>query len=85
MYKKTVVDQIEITRSGAIQVRLKKLMVDGDVEYDLGYHRTVIPFGGDPDVAIGIVNTNLEAMGVGSVPEEEMPRLRAVVKLINGG
>ena len=61
--KKTIVDQLEITRTGAVQVRLGLLIVDDGREVDCKWHRTVIEPGGLVDEQMAAVNAHLEQMG----------------------
>lgn len=84
MEKKTVVDQIEITRNGTVQVRLRKVLVNDDGTLDdLGYHRSVIPPGTDPDEQMALVNTHLEQMKMGRVASSELGNVRAICKLVH--
>lgn len=84
MEKKTVIDQIEITRSGMIQIRMRKLIVDDNgTEHDLGYHRTAIEPGSDPNLQMAAVNEHLLEMQMGAVPAEEMVTLNAIVPVVH--
>lgn len=83
MNKVTRVDLIEITRSGAIQVRLKKLIVDDDgTELDLGYHRTVFEPGTDIESQITAVNAQLVQLKAAAVDAVEFDVLRAVAPVV---
>lgn len=61
--RKTVVDQIEITRSGEMRVRIGLLLVEDGVEIDCRWHRTVVPPEVSPDEQFASVNSHLESMG----------------------
>ena len=67
--KKTVIDQIEITRSGSIQIRLGLLLVEDGEELSCQWHRTVIEPDGDIDVQIAAVNVGLAAMRAAPVSD----------------
>jgi len=75
--KQTIIDQIEITREGHVQVRMRKLVVDGEDVFDLGYHRTIVEIGGDLDKQMAEVNAHLTSMGFGSIASEEVNEVRA--------
>jgi hypothetical protein len=80
--KTTIIDQIEITSQGHVQVRMKKLFVDTDGSVtELGYHRTLVEVGGDCDKQIGVVNAHLAQMGFGPVSIKEIAALKAHAQL----
>lgn len=60
--KRTIVDQIEITRDGTVQVRVGLLLVEDGKEIDCKWHRTAIPPGGDVEAQMAAVNAHLVAM-----------------------
>lgn len=76
--RKTILDQIEITRSGRIQLRFALLLVEDDVELDCKWHRTAIEPGGDVDAQIALVNEHLQAMGKAPIEADRIPELKAV-------
>lgn len=61
--KKTVIDQIEVTRAGHIQIRIGKLIVEDGRELSCQWHRTAVEVGGDVDAQIEAVNAHLIEMG----------------------
>lgn len=61
--KKTIVDQIEITRTGHIQIRFGLLLVEDGAEIGCQWHRTAIEPGGDVDAQIAAVEQHLASMG----------------------
>lgn len=79
--KQTIIDQIEITKDGHIQVRMKKQIVDGDDVFDIGYHRTSIECGGDCDAQMAAVNAHLESMGNGQVSGKEIEEIKKHSKI----
>ena len=60
--KKTILDQIEITRDGTIQVRLALLVLEDGEEISSAWHRTSIPPGADPIKQMAAVNVHLQQM-----------------------
>lgn len=79
--KRTIVDQIEVTSQGHINVRMKKQVVDGDNTYDVGFHRTSIQCGGDCEMQMSAVNAHLGSMGEGLVSEEDIASVLSHAKL----
>lgn len=57
--KQTVVDQIEITRDGTMQVRFGLLLVEDGVVINCQWHRTSIEPGGDVGAQIATVSNHL--------------------------
>lgn len=76
--RKTVVDQIEITRSGAIQVRFGLLLVEDGIEIDCKWHRTAIAPGGDVDAQISAVNAHLVQMGKEPAGSADIDRVKVL-------
>ena len=84
MKKATLIDQIEVTRSGIIQVRMRKVLVNDDGSLDeLGYHRTSIEPGVDTAKVFDAVNEHLARMKQGQVDESELKTLKAIVNLVH--
>lgn len=75
--KQTVIDQIEITRRGDVQLRLGLLLVEDGNEIDSKNHRTIIPFGQGVGEQIAAVNQHLVAMGYPPVSERDVRRVVA--------
>lgn len=75
--KKTIVDQIEITSHGVVQVRLALLVVEGENIIAKDYHRTVIEPGISPDDQFALVNQHLVSMNKEPVSDSEMIAVRA--------
>lgn len=77
--KRTVIDQIEITGNGAVQVRFAKLLEeDGVALTEPQYHRTAVQRDGDPLAQMDSVNTHLQAMGLAPVADSDVARIAAV-------
>ena len=81
--KKTVVDQIEITRRDVVQVRLALMYVEDGVEGDQKYHRTAIPPGVEPELQMQAVHEHLASMGYPPVSGEDMARIEAHCKIVH--
>ena len=69
LQRKTVVDQIEITSGGFVQLRFAKLVVDGDKVVSKGYHRATVAPGDDFDALLKVVNAGLRHLGESEVEE----------------
>jgi hypothetical protein len=72
--KQLIIDQIEVTKNGTIQIRMHKLSSDGDM---LGNHRTAIEPGGDIDAQIAAVNTHMGSEGFAPIPDADVARVKA--------
>ena len=79
--KKTVVDQIEVTRASVIQVRFGKLLLEGDKVIACQWHRTAFWPGLDIDEHMVRVNTHLESMGEAPVDAVEIDRLKKLAQV----
>lgn len=72
--KQLIIDQIEVTKNGTIQIRMHKLSSDGDM---LGNHRTAIEPGGDIDAQIAAVNAHMGSEGFAPIPDADVARVKA--------
>lgn len=81
--KKTVIDQIEIARDGAIQIRFAVLLMEDGNEIDYKWHRTSVPPGGDIDAQIAAVNSHLSTMGKATVDSGRIAELKAVAAVVH--
>ena len=73
--KQLIIDQIEVTSNGTVQVRMHKLSSDGDL---LGNHRTAIEPGGDIDAQIAAVNAHMATENFAPIPDADVARLKAI-------
>ena len=71
--KQLIIDQIEVTKNGTIQIRMHKLSSDGDM---LGNHRTAIEPGGDIDAQIAAVNAHMGSEGYAAIPQKDVDRVK---------
>ena len=72
--KQLIIDQIEVTQNGTIQIRMHKLSSDGDM---IGNHRTAIEPGGDIDAQIAAVNAHMGSEGYAAIPDADVVRVKA--------
>lgn len=75
--KHAVVDQIEIARSGAVQVRIALELVEDGVVLSQKWHRTCLEPGGDVDAQMATVNSHLEQMGELPVSAADIAKIRS--------
>jgi hypothetical protein len=74
IYRKTVLDQPELHRSGLLQIRLGLLLVEDDVELSCQWHRTAVELTGDVQQQMAAVNAHLAVMEppMPALPQEEI-------------
>ena len=80
--KKSIIDQIEVTRDGSIQLRIALILEEDGVELDSKWHRTRIEPGGDIDAQMEIVNLHLISMGKAPVNVADLAPVRQIASLI---
>lgn len=73
--KKTILDQIEITRNGTVQARFGLLLVEGGEQLSSKWHRTAFPPGHDVLTQLAVVNVHLDQMGYPPVTAEDAHRV----------
>ncbi len=81
LIKRTIIDQIELTRSRIIQIRFRKEVVEDGNVLAFEYHRTSLPPGISLDDQMAAVNENLAAMGCARVEAGDIERIRAIVNV----
>ncbi len=84
MHKQTILDQIEITRDGTINLRFAKEIVDDDGSV-IGseWHRTAIPPGQDVDAQIAAVNEHLVThLKCSPVAASELQRVKTLLPMV---
>jgi hypothetical protein len=82
--KKTVIDQIEVTRSGHVQVRLAILVIEDGIEISSRWHRVTVDPGGDVDAAIAAVNTDIttrDTLKASPIDAGKIPLLKSICKV----
>ena len=75
MAKSLIIDQIEITSNGTVQVRMHKLSSDGDL---LGNHRTSLPPATDITAQIDAVNSHMATENYSAIPDADVVKLTAI-------
>ena len=80
MEKRTLFDKVECPDTGAIGVRLRKVIVDGEKEIHSEYHRTVIEDGVSADEQMETVNRHLDVLGYPPVSADVVKRISKIVK-----
>lgn len=71
---RTVLNQIECTESGLIQLRIKKVVAEGVFEY----HRAALEPGGSVDDLAEAVNRDLASMGFPAIAPEDVARVQRI-------
>ena len=75
MPKQLIIDQIEVTNNGTVQVRMHKLSSDGDL---LGNHRTSLPPETDINGQIAAVNAHMASENFTAIPNADVVKLTAI-------
>jgi hypothetical protein len=79
--RRTVVDQIEITRTGTVQVRLAKTIMDGEAVVASTFHRCTFEPGANVEEGIAAVNAHLAQLGEANLDGSEIERITRVTAL----
>lgn len=80
--RKSIVDQIEITRVNTVQVRLALLIVDGSVEISSRWHRTSIDVAGAAEQQMLTVQDHLQSMGEALVSQADIDRVVTICNVV---
>jgi hypothetical protein len=72
----TILDQIEITSNGSLQVRFNKLMMNGDLVMASRYHRTSFFPGQDIDSQATVVNNSIVREGWPSMTTADVQKIK---------
>ena len=75
MAKSLIINQIEITSSGTVQVRFNKLSSDGDL---LGNHRTILPPATDINAQVAVVNAHMATENYSAISASDVTKLTAI-------
>jgi hypothetical protein len=73
--KQLIIDQIEVTSNGTIQVRMHKLSSDGDL---IGNHRTSLPPATDINAQVATVNAHMATENYSAIPDADVVKLTAI-------
>jgi hypothetical protein len=79
MAKSLIIDQIEVTNNGTVQVRMHKLSSDGDL---LGNHRTSLPPAGNISAQIVAVNAHMATENYSAIPDADVAKLTAICNTV---
>jgi hypothetical protein len=84
--KKTIIDLIEVRRSGEISVVFALQIVEGNTELAPSRtHRGTIAVTDDVDARIDAIDANLQSLGNAALDRVRMPQLRAIAAIVRGG
>jgi hypothetical protein len=73
--KSLIIEKIEVTNNGTIQVLMHKISSDGDL---IGNHRTSIAPAGDINAQIGAVNTHMATENYAAISASDVAKLTAI-------
>ena len=73
--KQLIIDQIEITNNGTVQVRMHKLSSDGDL---IGNHRTSLPPATDINAQVATVNAHMATENYSAISDADVVKLTAI-------
>ncbi|MGP1665728.1 MAG: hypothetical protein ACTS5I_07450 [Rhodanobacter sp.] len=77
MEKVTLLDQVEITRAGFVQVRIAKLVMDGGKEIASSWHRAAFAPAADITEHMTAINASLAGMGWPALDAASVQRVQA--------
>ena len=75
MPKQLIIDQIEVTSNGTVQVRMHKLSSDGDL---IGNHRTSLPTATDITTQVAAVNAHMATENYSAIPDADVVKLTSI-------
>ena len=75
MTKSLIIDQIEVTNNGTVQVRMHKFSSDGDL---LGNHRTSLPPASDINAQVSAVNSHMATENYSPISNAVVVKLTAI-------
>jgi len=75
MAKSLIIDQIEVTNNGTVQVRFHKFSSDGDL---LGNHRTILPPATDINAQVAVVNAQMATENYSAISASDVTKLTAI-------
>jgi hypothetical protein len=75
MAKSLIIDQIEVTNNGTVQVRMHKLSSDGDL---IGNHRTILYPATDITAQVAAVNAHMATENYSAISASDVAKLTAI-------
>lgn len=79
--KKTVIDQIEITRNGSIQIRFGLLLVEDGKEIACDWLRKVIEPGDNVAASLGVIDAYLQQTGKAAIDTGRISLVKSVAAI----
>ena len=77
--KSLIIDQIEVTSNGIVQVRMHKLSSDGDL---IGNHRTFLPPATDINAQVSAVNAHMATENYSAISDADVAKLTAICNTV---
>ena len=77
--KQLIIDQIEVTSNGTVQVRMHKMSSDGDL---IGNHRTSLPPATDINAQVATVNAHMATENYSAIPDVDVAKLTAICNTV---
>jgi len=79
MAKQLIIEQIEVTSNGTIQVRMHKMSSDGDL---IGNHRTLLPPATDITTQVAAVNAHMATENYSAISDADVAKLTAICNTV---
>ena len=79
MPKQLIIEQIEVTSNGTVQVRMHKMSSDGDL---IGNHRTSLPPATDITAQVAAVNAHMATENYSAIPDADVVKLTAICNTV---
>ena len=79
MAKQLIIDQIEVTSNGTVQVRMHKMSSDGDL---IGNHRTTLLPATDINAQVAAVNAHMAKENYSAIPDADVVKLTAICNTV---
>ena len=73
--KSLIIDQIEVTSNGTVQVRMHKMSSDGDL---IGNHRTSLLPATDINAQVAAVNAHMATENYSAISDSDVVKLTAI-------
>ena len=73
--KSLIIDQIEVTSNGTVQVRMHKISSDGDL---IGNHRTSLLPATDINAQVAAVNAHMATENYSAISDADVAKLTAI-------
>jgi hypothetical protein len=81
--RRTIVDQIELTGDGKVQIRLGLLLIEDGAERERQWHRTTLVEHGDFDVQLNAIAEHLAQMSKPMINAAGIAKIRKVVEALD--